>query len=51
MGEGELTMALRTIPNLTYLRPADANETAEAWRAALQNTNGPTALALTRQGT
>jgi transketolase len=42
-------MALRTIPHLTYLRPADANETAEAWRAALKNTEGPTALALTRQ--
>jgi transketolase len=42
-------MALRTIPHLTYLRPADANETAEAWWAALKNTEGPTALALTRQ--
>ena len=43
-------MALRTIPNLVYLRPADANETAEAWRVALTRTDGPTALALTRQG-
>ena len=42
-------MALRAIPNLTFIRPADANETAEAWRAALQRTDGPTALALTRQ--
>ena len=41
--------ALRAIPNLTFIRPADANETAEAWRAALLNTAGPTALALTRQ--
>lgn len=42
--------ALRAIPNLTFIRPADANETAEAWRAALERTTGPTALALTRQG-
>ncbi|HZS06312.1 MAG TPA: transketolase [Blastocatellia bacterium] len=42
--------ALRAIPNLTVIRPGDANETAVAWRAALENTHGPTALALTRQG-
>jgi transketolase len=42
--------ALRAIPNLTVLRPADANETAYAWRAALENTHGPTALILSRQG-
>ncbi|MDX1548519.1 MAG: transketolase, partial [Rhodothermales bacterium] len=42
-------MALRAIPNLTFIRPGDANETAEAWKAALLNTDGPTALALTRQ--
>ncbi len=42
--------ALRAIPNLTVIRPADANETAEAWKAALSNTSGPTALSLTRQG-
>ena len=41
--------ALRAIPNLTFIRPADATETAEAWRAALERTTGPTALALTRQ--
>ncbi len=41
--------ALRCIPNLTVLRPADANETAEAWRFALQHTTGPVALVLTRQ--
>ncbi len=41
--------ALRAIPNLTVMRPGDANEVAEAWRAALLNANGPTALALTRQ--
>ena len=42
--------ALRAIPNLTFIRPGDANETAEAWCAALTRTTGPTALALTRQG-
>ena len=41
--------ALRAIPNLTVIRPADANETAFAWWAALERTGGPTALALTRQ--
>lgn len=45
----EHLMALRAIPNLTLLRPADANEAAQAWAAAVQNTDGPTALALTRQ--
>ena len=34
---------------MTVIRPADANETAQAWRAALHNESGPTALALTRQ--
>jgi transketolase len=43
-------LSLRSIPNLTVLRPADANETAQAWRVALENRRGPTALALTRQG-
>jgi transketolase len=42
--------ALRAIPNLTVIRPCDASETAEAWRFALGNKNGPVALALTRQG-
>ncbi len=41
--------ALRAIPNLTVIRPCDANETAQAWKAALQHQNGPVALALTRQ--
>jgi len=45
----EQLMGLRTVPNLTMLRPADANETAVAWRLALANDHGPTALALTRQ--
>ena len=35
-------MALRAIPNLTLIRPADANETAQAWVAALKNDKGPT---------
>ena len=41
--------SLRCIPNVTVIRPADAAETAEAWRAALLNKKGPTALILTRQ--
>jgi len=41
--------ALRAIPNLTVIRPADANETVVAWRVALERRGGPTALALTRQ--
>jgi transketolase len=43
--------ALRAIPNLTVIRPCDANETAEAWRFAIQNKKGPVALVLTRQNT
>jgi len=46
---GELA-SLRAIPGLTVLRPADANETAEAWRVAIEHRHGPVALALTRQG-
>ncbi len=42
-------MALRVIPNLVFVRPADANETSEAWKFALQYGKGPVALALTRQ--
>lgn len=41
--------ALRAIPNLQVIRPADAIETAEAWMAALAKCDGPTVLALTRQ--
>jgi len=41
--------SLRLIPNLTVIRPADANETAQAWKAAIENRHGPTVLALTRQ--
>ncbi|MGC9346559.1 MAG: transketolase [Anaerolineae bacterium] len=45
----EHLMSLRSVPNLTVIRPADATESAEAWRAALLNRNGPTALVFTRQ--
>jgi transketolase len=41
--------ALRAIPNLSVIRPADASEAAQAWQAALQRSDGPTALILTRQ--
>ncbi len=41
--------ALRAIPDLLFIRPADANETAWAWRVAIANRRRPTALALTRQ--
>ena len=41
---------IRAIPNLTVIRPGDANETSYAWRAALEQKHGPTALILTRQG-
>ena len=41
--------ALRAVPNLTLIRPADANEVAQAWKFAITNRHGPTALALTRQ--
>lgn len=45
----EQAAALRAIPNLTVFRPGDANEVAQAWKAALENQDGPTALLLTRQ--
>ena len=41
--------SLRSIPGLTVIRPADANETAAAWRVALERRHAPTALVLTRQ--
>jgi transketolase len=41
--------ALRAIPNLRTIRPADANETSSAWKLALKRTDGPTALILSRQ--
>ncbi|MGA7160037.1 MAG: transketolase [Bacteroidota bacterium] len=45
----EQLAALRAIPNMTLLRPADANETVEAWKYAVEHHSGPVALALTRQ--
>jgi transketolase len=45
----EQLMALRATPNLTVIRPADANEVAEAWRVAINRRHSPTAFALTRQ--
>ena len=42
-------MTLRAIPNLWYVRPADANETSYAWRIALEREGGPVALAFSRQ--
>ncbi len=41
--------ALRAVPNLVVIRPADANEVSEAWKVAISRRGGPTALALTRQ--
>jgi transketolase len=45
----EQLAGLRAIPNLVVLRPADANETAASWRVALERSDGPTLLALSRQ--
>jgi transketolase len=45
----EQLASLRAMPVLRVFRPADGPETVEAWRAAIQRTDGPTALALTRQ--
>jgi transketolase len=45
----EQLMNLRAVPGLTVIRPADATESAEAWKAALLNNEGPTALVFTRQ--
>ncbi len=45
----EQLAGLRAIPNLLVIRPADANETAEAWRVALRRTSGPVAFVLSRQ--
>jgi transketolase len=46
----EQLASLRAIPGLDVIRPADANEVAEAWRVALDRTHQPVALVLTRQG-
>ncbi len=45
----EQLVSLRSIPNLVVIRPADANETAQAWRVAIEHSGGPVALVLTRQ--
>ena len=45
----EQIMSMRMIPNMTMIRPADANETVEAWRSAVNCPKGPVGLALTRQ--
>ena len=45
----EHLMALRAVPNLNVIRPADANEVAQAWKVAITQKDTPTALALTRQ--
>jgi transketolase len=45
----ETYAALRAIPQLWFVRPADANETAVAWKVALERTDGPVALSLSRQ--
>ena len=46
----EQLIGLRAVPNMTVIRPADANETAQAWRTAIHHTDGPVAIVLTRQG-
>ncbi|HEX6224518.1 MAG TPA: transketolase [Chryseolinea sp.] len=46
----EQLISLRSIPNILLLRPADANETVQAWRVALEYQNGPVVIVLTRQG-
>jgi transketolase len=45
----EQLLGLRSIPNMLVIRPADANETATAWRVAIEHKGGPVALVLTRQ--
>ena len=45
----EHVLGLRSVPHLTVVRPADAYEAVEAWRVAIANTTGPTAIVLSRQ--
>jgi len=45
----EQLIGLRSVPNMTVIRPADANETAQAWRIIIEFSGGPVALVLTRQ--
>src|ERR1044072_6745412 len=46
----EQLISLRSIPNNTVIRPADANESAYAIKAAIEHTDGPVVLVFTRQG-
>ena len=46
----EQLASLRSIPRITVIRPADANETVQAWKAALEHKGGPVVLVFTRQG-
>ena len=46
----EQLASLRSIPNITVIRPADANETSQAWKAAIEHKDGPVVLVFTRQG-
>ena len=45
----EQLIGLRSVPNIMVIRPADANETVQAWRVTLEHTGGPVALILTRK--
>jgi transketolase len=45
----EQLIGLRSVPHVTVIRPADANETVQAWRVALEHSGGPVVLILTRQ--
>ena len=45
----EQLIGLRSVPNMMVIRPADANETAQAWRVALEHSGGPVSIILTRQ--
>jgi transketolase len=45
----EHVASLRAMPNMTVLRPGDANEVRECWQVAIENTTGPSSMALTRQ--
>jgi len=45
----EQLIGLRTVPGMTVIRPADANETSQAWRVAIEHTDGPVCIVLTRQ--
>ncbi|HWD88275.1 MAG TPA: transketolase [Mucilaginibacter sp.] len=46
----EQLIGLRSIPNIMVIRPADANETTQAWKAAIEHRDGPVVLVFTRQG-